>query len=197
MEEGNKSRTVAATNMNAESSRSHAVFTMVVTQVMKEIIKERQSYSVKRWLSRQPLLGCLCSLKKENLTSSLARTQTYTHTPFMLNSTATCTASVKPSNTSHYSPPIYLCVSQGPVRSRLRQHGREGQQDQPRGSSRQRASGQNRRQRSSSGRRQQHQQVADYLGFGHICPGRDEWQEEDRRALCAIPRLDVNVAAQG
>ena len=31
--EGNKSRTVAATNMNSESSRSHAVFTVIVTQV--------------------------------------------------------------------------------------------------------------------------------------------------------------------
>ncbi|KAF0288712.1 Kinesin-like protein KIF13A [Amphibalanus amphitrite] len=30
--EGNKSRTVAATNMNSESSRSHAVFTVIVTQ---------------------------------------------------------------------------------------------------------------------------------------------------------------------
>ena len=33
MSEGNKSRTVAATQMNAESSRSHAVFSMVVTQM--------------------------------------------------------------------------------------------------------------------------------------------------------------------
>lgn len=32
MEQGNKSRTVAATNMNAESSRSHAVFSIVFTQ---------------------------------------------------------------------------------------------------------------------------------------------------------------------
>jgi kinesin family protein 13 len=32
MSEGNKSRTVAATQMNAESSRSHAVFSIVVTQ---------------------------------------------------------------------------------------------------------------------------------------------------------------------
>lgn len=32
MDEGNKSRTVAATNMNAVSSRSHAVFTLVLTQ---------------------------------------------------------------------------------------------------------------------------------------------------------------------
>ncbi len=30
--EGNKSRTVAATMMNAESSRSHAVFNVVLTQ---------------------------------------------------------------------------------------------------------------------------------------------------------------------
>ena len=32
MDEGNKARTVAATNMNETSSRSHAVFTLVVTQ---------------------------------------------------------------------------------------------------------------------------------------------------------------------
>ncbi|KAH6652903.1 kinesin heavy chain [Truncatella angustata] len=32
MDEGNKARTVAATNMNATSSRSHAVFTLMVTQ---------------------------------------------------------------------------------------------------------------------------------------------------------------------
>ena len=31
MADGNKSRTVAATNMNTESSRSHAVFTLVLT----------------------------------------------------------------------------------------------------------------------------------------------------------------------
>jgi len=34
MLEGNKSRTVAATQMNAESSRSHAVFTIVLTQTL-------------------------------------------------------------------------------------------------------------------------------------------------------------------
>jgi len=32
MSEGNKSRTVAATQMNAESSRSHAVFSILLTQ---------------------------------------------------------------------------------------------------------------------------------------------------------------------
>ena len=34
MLEGNKSRTVAATQMNAESSRSHAVFSIVLTQTL-------------------------------------------------------------------------------------------------------------------------------------------------------------------
>lgn len=37
MTEGNKSRTVAATNMNAESSRSHAVFSVVLTQTLIDI----------------------------------------------------------------------------------------------------------------------------------------------------------------
>ena len=32
MDEGNKARTVAATNMNETSSRSHAVFTLTLTQ---------------------------------------------------------------------------------------------------------------------------------------------------------------------
>lgn len=36
MAEGNKSRTVAATNMNAESSRSHAVFSVVLTQILTD-----------------------------------------------------------------------------------------------------------------------------------------------------------------
>lgn len=38
MAEGNKSRTVAATSMNAESSRSHAVFTVVLTQTLKDTL---------------------------------------------------------------------------------------------------------------------------------------------------------------
>lgn len=37
MTEGNKSRTVAATNMNSESSRSHAVFSVVLTQTLTDI----------------------------------------------------------------------------------------------------------------------------------------------------------------
>lgn len=36
MAEGNKSRTVAVTNMNSESSRSHAVFTVVLTQTLTD-----------------------------------------------------------------------------------------------------------------------------------------------------------------
>uniref|UniRef100_A0A915BGU3 Kinesin-like protein unc-104 n=2 Tax=Parascaris univalens TaxID=6257 RepID=A0A915BGU3_PARUN len=37
IEEGNKSRTVAATNMNAESSRSHAVFNIRLTQALTDL----------------------------------------------------------------------------------------------------------------------------------------------------------------
>lgn len=37
MTEGNKSRTVAATNMNSESSRSHAVFSVILTQTLTDL----------------------------------------------------------------------------------------------------------------------------------------------------------------
>lgn len=37
MAEGNKSRTVAATNMNSESSRSHAVFSVILTQTLTDL----------------------------------------------------------------------------------------------------------------------------------------------------------------
>ncbi|XP_048248867.1 kinesin-like protein KIF13B isoform X7 [Haliotis rufescens] len=37
MSEGNKSRTVAATNMNSESSRSHAVFNIIITQTLTDL----------------------------------------------------------------------------------------------------------------------------------------------------------------
>ena len=37
MSEGNKSRTVAATNMNSESSRSHAVFNIILTQTLTDL----------------------------------------------------------------------------------------------------------------------------------------------------------------
>jgi len=35
--EGNKSRTVAVTNMNSESSRSHAVFNIIMTQTLTDL----------------------------------------------------------------------------------------------------------------------------------------------------------------
>ena len=38
MVEGNKSRTVASTNMNNESSRSHAVFTVILTFTLKDAV---------------------------------------------------------------------------------------------------------------------------------------------------------------
>lgn len=37
MSEGNKSRTVAATNMNEESSRSHAVFNIILTHMLRDM----------------------------------------------------------------------------------------------------------------------------------------------------------------
>lgn len=37
MSEGNKSRTVAATNMNEESSRSHAVFKIILTHILYDV----------------------------------------------------------------------------------------------------------------------------------------------------------------
>lgn len=37
MSEGNKSRTVAATNMNEESSRSHAVFKITLTHTLFDV----------------------------------------------------------------------------------------------------------------------------------------------------------------
>lgn len=52
MTEGNKSRTVAATNMNAESSRSHAVFSVVLTQT----IYDRQSGVTGEKVSRMSLV---------------------------------------------------------------------------------------------------------------------------------------------
>eukprot|EP00045_Choanoeca_perplexa_P016108 m.212998 g.212998 ORF g.212998 m.212998 type:complete len:1764 (+) comp17171_c0_seq1:162-5453(+) len=48
MEEGNQSRTVASTSMNAESSRSHAVFTMMVTQEHYDPVSEHTGQKVAR-----------------------------------------------------------------------------------------------------------------------------------------------------
>ena len=48
IEEGNRSRTVAATNMNAESSRSHAVFTLVLTQAQFDAVSGHTGEKVSR-----------------------------------------------------------------------------------------------------------------------------------------------------
>jgi kinesin family protein 1 len=48
MDEGNKSRTVAATNMNETSSRSHAIFTIVFTQKRYDIATGLSSEKVSK-----------------------------------------------------------------------------------------------------------------------------------------------------
>ncbi|CAO3594499.1 unnamed protein product [Absidia cylindrospora] len=49
MDEGNKARTVAATNMNETSSRSHAVFTIILTQKTMDVKTKQQSEKVSRF----------------------------------------------------------------------------------------------------------------------------------------------------
>ncbi|CAO3595276.1 unnamed protein product [Absidia cylindrospora] len=49
MDEGNKARTVAATNMNETSSRSHAVFTIILTQKITDTKTNQQSEKVSRF----------------------------------------------------------------------------------------------------------------------------------------------------
>ncbi|PWZ01286.1 kinesin-3 motor protein [Testicularia cyperi] len=48
MDEGNKARTVAATNMNETSSRSHAVFTLVLTQKRLDVETNLEAEKVSR-----------------------------------------------------------------------------------------------------------------------------------------------------
>ena len=48
MDEGNKARTVAATNMNETSSRSHAVFTLILTQKRHDVETNMQTEKVSR-----------------------------------------------------------------------------------------------------------------------------------------------------
>ncbi|KAI8065258.1 hypothetical protein BC940DRAFT_320720 [Gongronella butleri] len=48
MDEGNKARTVAATNMNETSSRSHAVFTVFLTQKRKDELTKLETEKVAR-----------------------------------------------------------------------------------------------------------------------------------------------------
>ena len=55
MSEGNKSRTVAATQMNTESSRSHAVFSIVLTQTEFDPASQ-----VRKREGRTVALTCAC-----------------------------------------------------------------------------------------------------------------------------------------
>ncbi|KAI5796634.1 putative kinesin [Geopyxis carbonaria] len=48
MDEGNKARTVAATNMNETSSRSHAVFTLILTQKLHDVETNMDTEKVSR-----------------------------------------------------------------------------------------------------------------------------------------------------
>ncbi|KAI9287583.1 hypothetical protein BC943DRAFT_345926 [Umbelopsis sp. AD052] len=48
MDEGNKARTVAATNMNETSSRSHAVFTLFLTQKLQDDLTKLETEKVAR-----------------------------------------------------------------------------------------------------------------------------------------------------
>ncbi|XP_056284263.1 kinesin-like protein KIF13B isoform X2 [Pseudoliparis swirei] len=56
MSEGNKSRTVAATNMNEESSRSHAVFNIILTHTLMDLRSETSGEKVSK-LSLVDLAG--------------------------------------------------------------------------------------------------------------------------------------------
>ncbi|TNN58787.1 Kinesin-like protein KIF13B [Liparis tanakae] len=56
MSEGNKSRTVAATNMNEESSRSHGVFNIILTHTLKDVKSGTSGEKVSR-LSLVDLAG--------------------------------------------------------------------------------------------------------------------------------------------
>jgi kinesin family protein 13 len=45
--EGNKSRTIASTNMNSESSRSHAVFSIRLTFAIKDPLRKDRAINLK------------------------------------------------------------------------------------------------------------------------------------------------------
>lgn len=66
MLEGNKSRTVAATNMNSESSRSHAVFNIVLTQA--EFDEDTQVMYRAYFIDALRLLGNWTFLRNEPVT---------------------------------------------------------------------------------------------------------------------------------
>lgn len=65
IDEGNKARTVAATNMNETSSRSHAVFTIFFTQQrhdqMTDLVTEKVRETV-LWLNKCDTIGLFAGL---------------------------------------------------------------------------------------------------------------------------------------
>ncbi|KAI2654232.1 Kinesin-like protein KIF13B [Labeo rohita] len=67
MSEGNKSRTVAATNMNEESSRSHAVFNIILTHTLKDLQSGLSPPSLP--VSSQLAFTSLCLSSQLNLIS--------------------------------------------------------------------------------------------------------------------------------
>ncbi len=58
MAEGNKSRTVAATNMNCESSRSHAVFNVILSQIFTDPLTGVTGEKVKLSLGGMSRMSC-------------------------------------------------------------------------------------------------------------------------------------------
>ena len=64
MMEGNKSRTVASTNMNNESSRSHAVFTVILTFTLMDALSGVTGEKVSR-ISLVDLAGSERAVKTE------------------------------------------------------------------------------------------------------------------------------------
>uniref|UniRef100_A0A672P3K8 Kinesin-like protein KIF13B n=1 Tax=Sinocyclocheilus grahami TaxID=75366 RepID=A0A672P3K8_SINGR len=87
MSEGNKSRTVAATNMNEESSRSHAVFNIILTHTLRDLKTGTSGEKVSK-LSLVDLAGSERADKtgaggerlKEGQNNNSTHTHTHTHT---------------------------------------------------------------------------------------------------------------------
>lgn len=68
MSEGNKSRTVAATNMNEESSRSHAVFKIILTHTLYDVQSGVRKSSCKLQMSAWDVsLASMYFIGKETL----------------------------------------------------------------------------------------------------------------------------------
>lgn len=66
MDAGNKARTVAATNMNQTSSRSHAVFTIILTQTLHD---EATDLNTEKVSAKRAILTFNVSAGVQDLTS--------------------------------------------------------------------------------------------------------------------------------